>query len=377
MNILIIAPFFFPDRGVGALRMSSLARYLLQNEVEISVITNRKKELSTGISANYFYVDSLQQGNFVHQFNVNCNKYMEAFEYMCKQSSYDAVIISGGPFYTFPVAKVAKKYRIPCYLDFRDPWVFDFREPLKFFNFKNLIREAYYLPKERGAVKSATAVVTVTPKWINNFKRYYPVCREKFVLIENGYDDEQLSNIRLIEKKKASSIVLGVFGKLFYYTEKYSNIFAAALKEFQQDISVLQVGERESQVDAILRSNGVTGSVIESTGFLSYNIGIATLMNADVFVIIDVRKGAIGTKIYDYIYLGKPILYVGPKNTAISGMIVKYKLGYVCSTTDEIKNVFRIIKTGTYKFRQDANLKHQFSRREQNRKWLELLNESR
>ena len=44
MKLLVISPFFFPENTVGALRMTSLVRYLVDDSnVQITVIKEKSK----------------------------------------------------------------------------------------------------------------------------------------------------------------------------------------------------------------------------------------------------------------------------------------------------------------------------------------------
>ena len=231
------------------------------------------------------------------------------------------------------------------------------------------------MPYERKAVKAADDVVTVTDRWVKSFRRYYPTCRSKIHLIENGFDDEQLNGLKRLDYEKCTPVTIGVFGKLFYYTDRYSRIFVRALKKYTYKISVIQIGEREKQVDEILDQINIEHNIIESTGFMSYKRGMEMLMNADYFLIIDARNDAIGTKIYDYIYLQKPIIYVGPKNTYISETILKYQLGYSCENQQEVENVLKDLGVSDKKVEINEELRNQFARSFQNKKWWNMLNE--
>ena len=58
--------------------------------------------------------------------------------------------------------------------------------------------------------------------------------------------------------------------------------------------------------------------------FQDYATGIRKLQKADVCILIDIRKHAIGTKIYDYIYANKPIIYIGKKKTYLEKMVKSF-----------------------------------------------------
>lgn len=371
MNILIVAPVFYPDKSVGAARMTSLANYLAGRDITVHVLTNRKKEAAINKRFMYHFVDEIKTGCFLTEFQENSKRYIRGFTRIAEQYHIDCVIISGGPFYTFPITGQAKKRKIKCILDFRDPWVFDVRED--YYTLKNLIREIYYLPKERMAVANADAVTTATTGWGEKFRKYYPLRKKKFHVIENGYDDAQLQGIEKAPMAKKKKLTIGVFGKLFYYSSFYSNVFVKELSNFSTDVDVLQIGDKEEQADSIIERNGLDKNVISSTGFMPYQKGISLLMNADCFLIIDDRKDAIGTKIYDYIFIGKPIFFVGPKDSYFSRFINKYKLGYSCENADEIDHAMRHLIAGDSDFTFSDQLKQSFSRSRQNTKWFQLI----
>ena len=98
-------------------------------------------------------------------------------------------------------------------------------------------------------------------------------------------------------------------------------------------------------------------------------------MNAYVLMIIDVRANAIGTKIYDYIFLGKPIVFVGPRKTQFADMVGKISENYICSTTEEVEDAFTNILAGhVKKTSTETNIKD-YARSSQNERWWKLLNE--
>ena len=59
MNILIVAPVFYPDKSVGAARMTSLANYLAGRDITVHVLTNRKKEAAIDKRFSVFMFDTV------------------------------------------------------------------------------------------------------------------------------------------------------------------------------------------------------------------------------------------------------------------------------------------------------------------------------
>lgn len=378
MNILMVAPIFPPDKSVACVRMNSLYMYLKSIGHIVIVLTN-KKEMAPDYLDNMFFVDnkSNNDGNKFKIFRKCEERYVDAFTQVVSINKPDIVIVSGGPFYTFRIAEKADELGIPCILDFRDPWIFDVRgvsdllSPLRIAT--RLVQSRY----ERIAIKYATAVVTVTPNWIDTFRKLYPKYSNKFHLITNGYDDVSLAGVDTQEKVRkdctSCALTIGVFGKLFYYTKKYSEVFLKALID-DSDTKVLQVGEREEYTDAYLDIFHISKGTIEDTGFIEYIDGIKLLQQkADAFLIVDVRKHALGTKIYDYIYLNKPIIYVGPQNTEMARLVGSFTNGYVCDTAPKVRACISNIKKMDQKQLASSVSHEQYARSFQNKVWMELF----
>ena len=371
MRVLIVAPYFPPYKSVGALRMASLARYLLLHGIETDILTNTV-DGEAEIEATYHYVDIKNTGEkYYTRFKRNQMEYCEAFRKVCGNRHPDVVIVSGGPFYTFRIAQYAKESGLPCILDFRDPWIFEYRGAKSFFTVRNLISKFIELPWEREAVHAATCVVTVTDGWKKNFEKAYPFSKSKFMVIENGYDDALLQSISLDAPRHSKKITLAAFGKLFYYTQEYSKVFLNAYRKLQDRVDLMQIGQKETKSDELLTNCGISLDKLYATGFLNYQEGIKQLNQADAFLLIDSRRNAIGTKIYDYIYLNKPIIYVGPKRTVLAQIISRFENGFVCSSEQETEEALNNIKSG---MRLDEHIDiSKYSRSAQNQNWLEMI----
>lgn len=300
-------------------------------------------------------------------------KYCKEFRNICALHHPDITIVSGGPFYTFEIARCAKEIGIPCILDFRDPWLFEYRGARSFFTIKNLASKLIELPWERRTVHAASRVVTVTEGWKQQFVKAYPRSKEKFQVIENGYDDDLLLSVTLEAAPAHEKLTLAAFGKLFYYSPAYSEVFLTAYTKHQEQIDLLQIGPEEPNARSTLSQYGADPARFQSSGFLDYREGIRRLNQADAFLLIDVRKDAIGTKIYDYIYLNKPIVYVGPKNAALARIVSQFENGFVCSSSTEVENALRKLKPGMC---LDAHIDvSRYSRSAQNEKWLKVIYE--
>ena len=384
MKFLIIAPHFWPENGVATQRISSFSRYLLNNNHQVSVITNKKgSKVVYKKLENYFEVDGCDLTRSSYKvFKYNQNLYRYELERVLNMERYDVVLFTGGPFFTFSLTKECKEKNIFCLLDFRDPWSFDYRGLKDVVSIKRIAKRMVFALLERRAIKHANAVTTVTQGWVDRFKRSYLCQKEKFFLIENGYDDDRLRNICLSNefRKNHGVLTLGVFGKLFYYSDYYSKVFLNAIKIFcdssDSNVKMLQVGDKESVCDELIMNANLDLDILECTGLLSYEDGIAAIAGTDICLIIDSRKKALGTKLYDYIFLGKTIIYVGPRKSAFSEVLKQYGKAYICSTVKEVVCALDSFSKANDGGNEDRNIyKDKFSRSYSNKKWLTLIEE--
>ena len=310
MKLLIIAPAFPPDKSVGVVRISSFVSYLKEQGHFITVLTQRKDNYEVGLCDEYVTVDQDKNYNCgiisrYKQFVANGNKYQEKCIEILNKYKFDLVLITGGPFFTFKLSRQIYLRKTPCALDFRDPWVGDVRGMKDLLSPKRIISRMLFFPMEIKAIHYADLVTTVTPGWVKMLKQMHPFEKDKIELVKNGYDEKKMPRLYDTKKYNTLDIQIGVFGKLFYYSTYYSKVFLNAIHEMSSDkkISLFQIGDKEENADGLLRECGLESEVLASTGFVDYGQGIYMLSKVDILLIIDSRKSALGTKLYDYIYI--------------------------------------------------------------------------
>ena len=66
-------------------------------------------------------------------------------------------------------------------------------------------------------------------------------------------------------------------------------------------------------------------------------------MNADILLLLMMdhsgEQHIVTGKIYEYIYLQKPIIIIDSQNSEASKIIKKYKLGYICKSINEFEDL--------------------------------------
>ena len=106
---------------------------------------------------------------------------------------------------------------------------------------------------------------------------------------------------------------------------------------------------------------------------MDYTKAMQEMSSSDILVIVDVRQHALGTKIYDYIYLNKPIIYLGPKHTDLSNFVLTFQNGYVCSNKQEVIDATNDIINQHKRDLANKEDVEKYSRSIQNKKYLNIL----
>ncbi|WP_270180290.1 glycosyltransferase [Alkalihalobacillus sp. CinArs1] len=380
MKILIVSPFFPPFGTVAIVRVSSLAHELIKQGHELTIIRNEFDERIDKLSDSDEDLLKLE----THTVNVDqsvryfeaSNRYKSVFREVMNKEKFDLVFITAGPYYTIPLCKVAKEeYNTKCVIDYRDLWIFDMRNKMEFFNPYNLSKKTAYFLIEKENIKYADLVVTVTEEWKQILKRVYK--KKDLEVISNGYDDNLLKKSQgSTENPYQDKFVVAAFGKLSYYSVKHSIDFFKAMKTLNKkypELLVLHIGLPEKETNEAIKISGFNPKNYKNTGFINYVDGIEMLKKSDACVIIDVRKGAMGTKFYDYVFVNKPLVYIGKKNTDLDNLISGFENGFSCyDENDALKAINKIKDENISSLTNDKDV-GKYARSKQNIKYVEFL----
>lgn len=378
MDLLMVAPCFPPDNMVGAVRMGSLARFLRSENVNIVVLKEKRTDLSESLEGiTYIEFEPVSRRSSLFAFYARQRQYRKIVEQLLDSYKFSCALLSGGPFYTFDLACVFRRADLPFVVDYRDPWLFDTRETLGLKpKLLQHVKRILFRGQERRLFEFARYVTTVTDAWADTFRSQYPIHCDKVVEVYNGYDDELMPELKGRLAGNSSNLLLGVFGKLFYYSPMYSDILLDGLNRLACSPDILQVGTREDDANSILLKHGYSEDKVTSTGFVDYCEGLRILdERVDALVVVDSRPHAIGTKIYDYLYLRKPILYIGPKNTDLAKLVASYAGGAVCSTPSEVADAVSGIEALQKTCILSVDVE-EYARSKQNKKFYKLLKQA-
>lgn len=258
---------------------------------------------------------------------------------MIRQYQIDAIVCTTPPHSAAIIAMLLSRLSgKPLVWDVRDDWV---GNPL--FDAGPWHRSASARFFERRLVNSAAAVVSVTDESIAAFKRKHPhVSPDKFHLLRNGYDAEEIDELRseidTDARQKLRIVYTGTLGR----TRTPVYLFKA-LQELQNqfdldDILQLDIyGYSRNDFAEVSQGMGL-GNVVKFHGFVSRRESLRQILMSDVaLMIIPEVEGsslAIPGKLYEYMGTGRYVLALCPPSSAAARVVREYGAGIVAPQHD-------------------------------------------
>lgn len=396
-KLLMIAIDFPPCKSPGVQRTLQFSRYLYNNNWNPIILT-----------AYPFIYDSidpstelrpLNDRNIYRAFGLNVHKHLSLFgkhlDIFTKPDIYSTwyyhSVIKGRSIIkkqipdaiwsTHPCLtshKIAEKLKNISGL----PWIADYRDP-----FKGLYNEkSNNLPGEiidRNTILKADVVVFATKEMKNLYKKSYPqVDSSKFIVIENGYNNDFFDkemNFNITNKSNENSFNIIHSGELYEYGRNPFDLFKA-LHSFNtnkgNDISIKIIFRGLHNIEYYMKMAEQCGAS-EYTEFLdpvSYIDSVKEMCNANALLILQGEEFnvQIPGKTYDYLRSKKPILALTPKEGATGSLLST--VDHVCTAdiddVDDIISQLRIITKVTVNRSFDYK---KYSREERSKQLLALL----
>ncbi len=237
----------------------------------------------------------------------------------------------------------------PLILDFRDDWVGESRFDTGSFHKRWLSKVG-----EKWLVKTAKQVIVVTKESQERFRQRYPnQPSEKFYLLYNGYDEENIQaakiNVPTRTDKKLQLIYIGTLP-----AKQNPQTFFEALAELASEIPLepnLQIdfyGYARHEFQLLSQNLGLNG-IIRFHGFVSRTESLSHLLSADAGLVNvpegDIAKRILTGKIFEYIGTQKFVLALCPNDSALADLIAEGNLGISVPSQDKaaIKEAMKIM----------------------------------
>ena len=248
----------------------------------------------------------------------------------------DIILSSSGPETGHLVAVcLAAITNKPWVADFRDGWLFESLKPILR---RDNIRRSLEERLERLVVSQANAVTSVTQPISDYFRTTYPAFYAKFHTIPNGYDPDDWEGISPFRRDTNKFRIVHTGSFSLSSTTRDPRPSLEALKALEMDvrekIEVLLVGDLAEQEKEYIATLGL-GDTVRAIGRVSKQESLAYQLSADLLLLLVGKdKSVATTKLYEYLYAGRPILAVSAVDTAAADIITQSQSGYVVNPTD-------------------------------------------
>jgi glycosyltransferase involved in cell wall biosynthesis len=289
------------------------------------------------------------------------------------------VIYSSSPPHSSHLAAyvLAKCFRKPHVVDFRDPWVAGTGALQRW--------QAY---AKRVVVTNAARLVVVSPGEPDDLRAELPhLDAGRMAVLTNGYDPDDFGTESGVARDPrhftithAGTLYRETGQELFHALEEA----IAADPELRQVLRVNLIGEIDSEHHAIVRRLEATG-VVRSRGLQPHQATIAAVQASDVLLILQ-RGGTsagshIPAKVFEYLYAAKPILAIaGPgvlgELLTASGLGVTVAPHDVNGLARTIQSLCRDHRSGTLRVQPDMTYISRFDRRNLTARFADLLEET-
>lgn len=347
-----------------------------QNEkINSSFLTESKKpgiteKISVWIRGNFFIPDARK---FWIKPSVN---YLT--EYL-KKNPVDVIISSGPPHSMHLIALGIKKNfsNVKWVADFRDPWTnIDFYKELML----SSSSDKKHKQLEKEVLKNADAVLSIGSGMNEEFKQILGNNPEKFSVITNGYDEDDVFKGELEKDEKFSIAHIGTLVKSRNPETlwKVLKLLVETNENFKKDLEIKLVGKVDYFVNERLKHYGLD-SYVRKIDYLPHNEVIKEQQKTKVLLLLvnntPNAKSILTGKIFEYLAANVPILAIGPTDGDLAAILNKTRSGLISDFNDETLLKENILKLySNRQFSPDKTEITRFSRRELTKTLSELLN---
>jgi glycosyltransferase involved in cell wall biosynthesis len=347
-----------------------------EDKINASFLSENKKpsvmeKISVWIRGNFFIPDA-------RKFWIKPSiKYLS--EYI-EKNHIDAVISSGPPHSMHLIALGLKKNfpAIKWVADFRDPWTeIDFYEELML----SKASDKKHKDLEMQVLSKADKIVSIGKGMSESFKKKYRKQPEKFMVIPNGFDEEDVYKGPLEKDKKFSIAHIGTLVKS-RNPEVLWKVLGQLVNEnenFKKDLEIKLVGKVDYFVKERIADHQLE-SFVRKIDYLPHNEVIKEQQKTKVLLLLVNQtrnaKAIVTGKIFEYLAAKVPILAIGPTDGDLAEILKETQSGLISDFNNEKKlkeNILALYNGQSVEFKVTAINK--FSRKELTKEFTGLLNE--
>ncbi|MDR4503175.1 MAG: glycosyltransferase [Candidatus Scalindua sp.] len=252
----------------------------------------------------------------------------------------DVIYAIGKPWSGFFIGYGLKLiFKKPLVIDFMDPWT---QNPYKQSKCKMLEKLQTFL--EKFIVKRADFLIANTQELADDFVKRLKTSPEKVGVITCGYDENDF-NYDNIKERKNKQFVISHIGSLYSGRNPFN--FLMAIKHLidnkfisQDVIRINLIGNltiQEPELLMLIQELSLSG-VLFTQSWVPHSDAIKYLYQSDVLLLIQPGTHLqIPAKLYEYIFVKKPIIPIADKNSAIDNIFRRE--GWGISINNNIKDI--------------------------------------
>lgn len=254
-----------------------------------------------------------------------------------RRQPFSVMYSTAPPFTGHLVAYLVKKFTgLPWVADFRDPWA---RAPWKAELMEGTIRGRAAEVLEAKFIRAADRVILNTEWAARDFTEFYGTdLAKKFVVIPNGFDPEDFSNVPAAAKK-VNKLVITHTGSLYRKRDpgRFFEALGALLVSGQikaEEIELRFVGGIAPELYRSFQHADALQRVLQVIPPVSHREALAFQAESDVLLILQPGTSvSIPGKIFEYIAMRKKILALTPAG-ATADVVRQHELGMVIDPED-------------------------------------------
>lgn len=167
---------------------------------------------------------------------------------------------------------------------------------------------------ERLGIRHASAVAFAAPGLQAEYAAELPHYRDKFHTIDNGFDPADFT--ALTPERLSPKPTLIITGKLHFYSARVTVGLLKALGSFPE-LHFLYVGGEAALIRELARRVGAAQQVT-TLAFQPMERVLRLIQGADYGLAVSAARYQVGTKIFEYLALGKPALCLVPHGSAMT-----------------------------------------------------------
>jgi glycosyltransferase involved in cell wall biosynthesis len=297
-----------------------------------------------------------------------------------KHQRVDILLSSSAPVTSHFIAKdLKKKYKIPWVADLRDLW----SDNHYFILTHGPLIHWFRRRLEKKTLKSADAIVTVSPKWVDKLKVLHP--NQKIMSITNGYDPDFLAGK---SKPLTTKFTITYTGSIYTGAQDPSKLFVV-LRDLitegslnQSDVEVRFYGPNVEWLESEIQLNKLS-DIVKQCGPISREESYKKQQESQILLLLnweDKREtGWYPLKIFEYLAASRPILAIGGSGKdETKSLIDETCAGVYAANSDDIKTSIKLFyneykNNGKVEYKGIAYQIEKYSNKEMARKFAELM----